>query len=110
MNRRSWIGGAGDGDAGDDDVGELTKEILSRVDENLDEYLTNADEFVMSPLANVENRMEMTRAGNLDENVRVQDDDSRPTRDKAKGNVLHSRQVARHSSVQRRSEVARVED
>ena len=38
----------------------------------------------MSPLANVENRMEMTLVGNLDENVRVQDDDSRPTRDKAK--------------------------
>jgi len=46
--------------------------------------LTDADEFVMSPLANVSNRMEMTRAGNLDENVRVQDVDSRPTRDKAK--------------------------
>ena len=53
MNRRSWIGGAGDDDAGDADVGELTKEILSRVDENLDEYLTDADEVVMSPLANV---------------------------------------------------------
>ena len=64
----------------------------------------------MLPLANVSNRMEMTRAGNLDENVRVQDDDSRPTRNKAKGNVVHSRQVARHSSVKRRSEVARVED
>ena len=97
MNRRSWIGGAGDDDADDAGVGELTKEILSRVDGNLDEYLTDADEFVMSPLANVENRMEMTLVGNLDENVRVQDDDSRrPTRDKAKGNVLHSRQVARH--------------
>ena len=32
---RSWIGGAGDEDAG---IGELTKEILSRVDETLDEY------------------------------------------------------------------------
>ena len=84
MNRRSWIGGAGDDDADDAGVGQLTKEILSRVDENLDEHLTDADEFVMSPLANVENRMEMTRAGNLDENVRVQDDDSRPTRDMAK--------------------------
>ena len=71
MNRRSWIGGAGDDDADDAGVGELTKEILSRVDENSDEYLTDADEFVMSPLANVSNRMEMTRAGNLDENVRV---------------------------------------
>ena len=96
MNRRSWIGGAGDDDTDYAGVGALTKEILSRVDGNLDEYLTDADEFVMSPLANVSNRMEMTRAGNLDENVWVQDDDSRPTRNKAKGNVLHSRQVARH--------------
>ena len=71
-------------------------EILSSDDGDLDEYFKDADEFVMSPLANVENRMEMTRAGNLDENVRVQDDDSRPTRNKAKGNVVHSRQVARH--------------
>ena len=78
MNRRSWIGGASDDDADDAGVGELTKEILSRVDENLDEYLTDADGFIMSPLANVSNRMEMTRAGNFDENVRVQDDDSRP--------------------------------
>ena len=59
MNRRSWIGGAGDDDADDAGVGELTKEILSRVDETLDEYLTNADEFVMSPLTNVSNRMEI---------------------------------------------------
>jgi len=85
VNRRSWIGGAGDDDADDAGVGELTKEILSRVDENLDEYLTDADEFVMSPLTNVSNRMEMTRAGNLDENVRVQGDDLlRPARDMAK--------------------------
>ena len=84
MNRRSWIGGAGDDDADDAGVGELTKEILSRVDGNLDEYLTDADEFAMSPLANVENRMEMILVGNLDETVPVQVDDSHPAQNKAK--------------------------
>jgi len=84
VNRRSWIGGAGDDDTDDAGVRDLTKEILSRVDGNVDEYLTNADEFVMSPLANVSNRMEMTRAGNLDESMQVQDDDLRPARDMAK--------------------------
>ena len=38
----------------------------------------------MSPSANVSNRAEMTRAGNLDENVPVEDDDSRPARAKEK--------------------------
>ena len=80
MNRRSWIGGAGDEDAG---IGELTKEILSRVDETLDEY-KEADELVMSPHANVSNRTEMTSLGNLDETGPVQDDVSHPARDEAR--------------------------
>ena len=66
---------------GDDDDG-IGVEILSSDDESLDEYLKDADELVMSPLANVSNRTEMTCLGNLDENM--QDDDSRPARDKAK--------------------------
>ncbi|CEG00989.1 unnamed product [Ostreococcus tauri] len=40
----------------------------------------------MLPLVNVSNRTEMTCVGNLDENMQVQDDDSRPARDKAKAN------------------------
>ena len=70
MNRRSWIGGAGD----EEGIGDADERILSRVDENLYEYLKEADEVVMSPHANVSIRMEMTRVGNLDETVLVQDD------------------------------------
>ncbi len=69
-----------DGDEGDG----IGVEILSSVDESLDDYLKDADELVMSPLTNVSNRTEMTCAGNLDENVQVEDGDSRPARDKEK--------------------------
>ena len=47
-----------DDDADDDGVG--ADEILSSDDDGLDEYLKDADELVMSPLANVSNRTEMT--------------------------------------------------
>ena len=63
---------------------ELTKVILSSDDESLVDYLKDADELVMSPFADVLNRTETTCVGNLDENVQVEDDDSRPARDKEK--------------------------
>ncbi|OUS42052.1 hypothetical protein BE221DRAFT_195507, partial [Ostreococcus tauri] len=47
----------------------------------------------MSPHANVSNRTEMTCVGNLDENMQVQGDDSRPARDKA--NVTFAQKAAR---------------
>ena len=71
-----------DDDADDDGVG--ADEIISPDDDGLDEYLKGVDELVMSPLANVSNRTEMTCVGNLDENVQVEVDDSRPARDMAK--------------------------
>ena len=70
----------GDGDDGDG----IGVEILSSVDKSLDDYLEDADELVMSPFADVSNRTETTCVGNLDENVQVEDDDSRPARDKEK--------------------------
>ena len=71
-----------DDDADDDGVG--ADEILSSDDESLDDYLKDADELVMSPFADVSNRTETTCVCNLDENVQVEDDDSRPARDKEK--------------------------
>ena len=71
-------------DADGDDGDGIGVEILSSVDESLDDYLKDADELVMSPLVNVSNRTETTCVGNLDENVQVQEDDSRPARDKEK--------------------------
>jgi len=59
-------------------------EILSSDDESLDDYLKDADELVMSPFADVSNRTETTCVGNLDENVQVEDDDSRPAQAKEK--------------------------
>ena len=59
-------------------------EILSSDDDDLDDYLKDADELVMSPLANVSDRTEMTCVGNLDETVPVQVDDSQPAQNKAK--------------------------
>ena len=64
-------------------VGE--DEILSSDDDDLNEYLKEADELVMSPHANVSNRTEMTSLGNLDETVPVQDDVSQPS-EEGKGN------------------------
>ena len=81
---------------GDDGVGEV--EVLSSDDADLDEYLKEADELVMSPHANVSNRTEMTSLGNLDETVPVQDDDMMScsplgTRQRK---LLHRMQLARH--------------
>ena len=69
-DERRWRSGRRSSD-GDDGVGE--DEILSD-DDDLDEYLREVDELVMSPHANVSNRTEMTSLGNLDETVLVQDD------------------------------------
>ena len=63
----------------DGDVDGIGVEILSSDDDDLDDYLKDADELVMSPLANVSDRTEMTCVGNLDETVPVQVDDSRPS-------------------------------
>jgi len=71
-------------DDADDADADGADEILSSDDDGLDEYLKDADELVMSPLANVSNRTEMTCVGNLDRNMQVQDDDSHPARDKEK--------------------------
>ena len=72
-------------DADGDDDGFGADESLSSDDDDLDEYLKDAAELVMSPLADVSNRTETTCVGNLDENVQVEDDDLRiPLRDKAK--------------------------
>ena len=71
-------------DADGDDGDGFGVEILSSDDESLDDYLKDADELVTSSLVNVSNRTETTCVGNLDENVQVLDDDSRPARDKEK--------------------------
>jgi len=71
-------------DADGNDGDGIGVEILSSDDESLDDYLKDADELVMSPSANVSNRAETTCVGNVDENVPVEDDDSRPDRDKEK--------------------------
>jgi hypothetical protein len=65
-----------------DGVGEDA--ILSSDDDDLDEYLTEADELVTSPHANFSNRTEMTIVGNLDETVPAQVDVSHPAQNKAK--------------------------
>ena len=71
-------------DADGDDGDGIGVEILSSDDDDLDDYLKDADELVMSPLANVSDRTEMTCVGNLDETVPVQVDDSQPAQNKAK--------------------------
>ena len=60
------------------DDGIRDDEILSSGDEHVDQYVKDTDERVMPPHANVLNRTEMTCVGNLDENMQVQGDDSRP--------------------------------
>ena len=80
-------------DSNGDDDGIRDDEILSSGDEHVDQYVKDTDERVMSPLANVLNRTEMTCVGNLDENMQVQGDDSRPARDKA--NVTFAQKAAR---------------
>ena len=64
-------------------IGELTKEILSRVDETLDEY-TRGGRARHVATRKLSNRMEMTSLGNLDETGPVQDDVSHPARDEAR--------------------------
>jgi hypothetical protein len=71
-------------DADGDDGDGIGVEILSSDDESLDDYLKDADELVMSPFADVSNRTEMTCVGSLDEIVQVEDEVSRPARDKEK--------------------------
>ena len=72
----------------------MKTKFSSRFDD-LDEYLKEADELVMSPHANVSNRTEMTSLGNLDETVPVQDDVSHPLGTRQR-KLLHRRQLARH--------------
>ena len=83
-----------DRDDGDDGVGE--DEILSSDDDDLDEYLKEADELVMSTHAHVSNRTEMTSLGNIDETVPVQAVVSHPARNKAKETFAQNAQLARH--------------
>ena len=94
---------------GDDGVGE--DEVLSSDDADLDEYLKEADELVMSPHANVSNRTEMTSLGNLDETVPVQDDDvSQPARNKAKETFAQNaaRKALERQEKERRSKSRRL--
>ena len=90
-------------------VGE--DEILSSDDDDLDEYLKEANELVMSPHANVSNRTEMTSLGNLDETVPVQDDDVlHPARNKAKETFAQSaaRKALERQEKERRSKSRRL--
>ena len=90
-------------------VGE--DEILSSDDDDLDEYLNEANELVMSPHANVSNRTEMTSLGNLDETVPVQDDDVlHPARNKAKETFAQSaaRKALERQEKDRRSKSRRL--
>ena len=73
-------------DSDGDDDGIRDDEILSSDDEHVDQYVKDTDERVMLPLANVSNRTEMTCVGNLDENMQVQGDDSRPRSGQGKCN------------------------
>jgi hypothetical protein len=93
---------------GDDGVGE--DEILSSDDDDLDEYLKEADELVMSPHANVSNRTEMTSLGDLDETVPVQDDVSQPARNKAKETFAQkaARKALERQEKERRSKSRRL--
>ena len=87
------VGAVVGADSDGDDGGIRDDEILSSDDEHVDKYVKDTDERVMLPLANVSNRTEMTCVGNLDENMQVQGDDSRPARDKA--NVTFAQKAAR---------------
>ena len=87
------VGAVVGADSDGDDDGIRDDEILSSDDEHVDQYVKDTDERVMLPLANVSNRTEMTCVGNLDENMQVQGDDSRPARDKA--NVTFAQKAAR---------------
>jgi hypothetical protein len=95
-------------DGDDDGIGV---EILSSDDDDLDEYLKEVDELVMSPHANVSNGTEMTSLGNLDETVPVQDDVSHPTRNKAKETFAQktARKALERQEKKRRSKSRRLQ-
>jgi hypothetical protein len=105
-DERRWRSGRRSSD-GDDGVGE--DEILSD-DDDLDEYLKEVDELVMSPRANVSNRTEMTSLGNLDETVLVQDDVSQPARNKPKETFAQkaARKALERQEKERRSKSRRL--
>jgi len=106
-DERRWRSGRRSSD-GDDGVGE--DEILSSDDDDLDEYLKEVDELVMSPHANVSNRTEMTSLGNLDETVLVQDDVSHPARNKPKETFAQkaARKALERQEKERRSKSRRL--
>ena len=106
-DERRWRSGRRNSD-GDDGVGE--DEILSSDDDDLDEYLKEVDELVMSPHANVSNRTEMTSLGNLDETVLVQDDVSHPARNKPKETFAQkaARKALERQEKERRSKSRRL--
>ena len=66
-----------DANSGSDDEG-IGEEIFSSHDENLDKYLKDTDELVMSSHANVSDQTEVPRLGSLDANVPVRADDPQP--------------------------------
>ena len=104
---RRWRSGRRSSD-GDDGVGG--NEILSSDDDDLDEYLKEVDELVMSPHANVSNRTEMTSLGNLDETVLVQDDVSHPAQNKPKETFAQkaARKALERQEKERRSKSRRL--
>ena len=106
-DERRWRSGRRNSD-GDDGVGE--DEILSSDDDDLDEYLKEVDELVMSPHANVSNGTEMTSLGNLDETVLVQDDVSHPARNKPKETFAQkaARKALERQEKERRSKSRRL--
>ena len=106
-DERRWRSGRRNSD-GDDGVGE--DEILSSDDDDLDQYLKEVDELVMSPHANVSNRTEMTSLGNLDETVLVQDDVSHPARNKPKETFAQkaARKALERQEKERRSKSRRL--
>ena len=106
-DERRWRSGRRNSD-GDDGIGE--DEILSSDDDDLDQYLKEVDELVMSPHANVSNRTEMTSLGNLDETVLVQDDASHPARNKPKETFAQkaARKALERQEKERRSKSRRL--
>ena len=106
-DERRWRSGRRNSD-GDDGIGE--DEILSSDDDDLDQYLKEVDELVMSPHANVSNRTEMTSLGNLDETVLVQDDASHPARNKQKETFAQkaARKALERQEKERRSKSRRL--
>ena len=92
-----------DADSDGDGIGDV--EILSSDDENWNEYVKGPDELVMLPRVNGSDQMEVLLLGSLGANVPVRDDDSRPTRDKAK----EAAQKAAHKALDRQEKERRSE-